>query len=84
LHAGTVLDGAGYPGRDVELRGDGLAGLADLKLGADRVGEVFILAGPRPLGNSIESMDLGSRMSDLTRHSSAAPVSAAVHQSLKQ
>ena len=30
LHAGAVLDGAGDAGGDVELRGDRLAGLADL------------------------------------------------------
>jgi len=32
LHAGPVLDRAGDPDRDVELRGHGLAGLADLEL----------------------------------------------------
>ena len=30
LHSGSVLDGTRYAGGDVELRRDGLAGLADL------------------------------------------------------
>src|SRR5262249_48288428 len=38
LHAGAVLDRTGDAGGDVELRGDGLAGLADLEAVRDPAG----------------------------------------------
>ena len=46
LHPRALLDGPGDPARDVELRGDGAAGLAHLRLGADPPGVHRRAGGP--------------------------------------
>ncbi len=54
LKAGAILANAGHFPREIDA-----AGLAGLPVTVLEGGHMVNLAGPRPLGNSIESMDLG-------------------------